>query len=208
MSSKIDALMPLIKKKFDAIRSDVSGIERNTEQRERVIKAICDYVTQTITTESKLLLSSFYSLLMDETLAHEPFLNNTKNKNIFYRLDIFSEISGKYNFSISEDIDYRQAHKKYSALLFPAGTIGIGVILSIALSKVIIIPVSLVVAGVLYCFISEQGENKNRYEFKAAINCYLDTVESELCIWLKDIEEFYNKQVEELISTLGNSIDG
>jgi len=207
MPSKIDALMPLIKEKFDNIRSDVSGIERNTEQKERVIKAVCDYVTQTITVESKLLLSSFYSILMDETLSHEPFLNNTRNKNRFYRLDIFSRISGKYNFSITEDIDYRQVYKKYSALPVPAGTIGIGVILSVALSRVVIIPISLVAAGVLYYFISEQGKNKNKHEFNAAINRYLDTVESELCIWFKNIEDFYNKHVEELISTLGNDGD-
>ena len=202
MPSKIETLMPSIKKIFIDIRSHVSGIERNTAQKDQVIKSVCDYVIQTITAESKSLLSSFYSNLMDETLSQGPFLNNTKNKNKFYRYDILNMIFEKYSFSVAENIDYEQAHEKYSYLPIPAGTAGIGVVLSIALSNAIILPVSLIFAGCLYYFISEKGKEKNRAEFKSAINHYLVSVESELCIWFKNIEDFYNKQVSELITTL------
>ena len=203
-SSKIEALMPSIKKTFVDIRSHVSDLEKNIEQKELVIKAVCDYVTQTITEESKSLLSTFYSSLMDETMSQEPFLNNTKNKNQFYRLDILNMIFEKYNFSVTKDIDYKQAYEKSSSLPVPAGAVGIGIILSIALSNFIIIPISLVIAGGLYYFISEQGKEKNKDGFKAAIDRYLDSVESELCVWFQNVEEFYDKQVEELLSTLGS----
>ena len=204
MSSKVEALMPSVKKLFDDIRSNVSGIERNTAHKEQVIKAVCDYVTQTLTAESKMLLSSFYSNLMDETLSHEPFLNNTRNKNRFYRREILKTILDKYNFSVTKDIDYQQAHSQYSSLPIPAGAAGIGVMLSIALSNVIILPVSLVIAGGLYYFISEQGKEKNSDEFRTAINRYLDSVESEFYGWFENIEDFYNTQVKELVSTLGS----
>ena len=208
MSSKVENIIPSVKKTFTDIRYHVSGIERNIIQKEKVIRAVCDYVTQTITTESKSLLSSFYSILMDETLSKEPFLNNTKNKNQFYRRDILNIIFEKYNFSITKDIDYKQAYEKYSSLPIPAGAAGIGVILSIALSNFIIIPVSLVIAGCLYYFISEQSKDKNKYEFKAAINSYLDLIESDLIYWFKDVEDFYNKQIDELISTFGSDNNG
>jgi hypothetical protein len=205
MSSKVEALMPSIKKLFENIRSEVSGIEQNTSQKENVIKAVCDYVTQTLTAESKSLLSSFYSILIDETLKQEPFLNNTRNKNKFYRCDIISTIYKKYNFSVTKDINYKLEYNKYSSLPIPAITVGIGIILSIALSKVIIIPVSLVIAGGLYYFISEQSKEKNKHEFKAAINSYLDSAESEFRIWFEKIEEYYNEQIKELIFTLGSN---
>ncbi|MDR0573788.1 MAG: hypothetical protein LBG96_07140 [Tannerella sp.] len=90
-SINLDALTPSINKVFEKIRSRISDMERHPEQRERIINAICDYVAQTITAESKSLLSSFYSSMVDETLAREPFLT-TRNKNKFYDKDILRNI--------------------------------------------------------------------------------------------------------------------
>jgi hypothetical protein len=201
-SNKIEIIRPSIEKVFKDIRSHVSGIEQDLTQKERIVNAVCDYVTKTITAESKSLLSTFYTSLMDETLNNEPFLNNTKNKNKFYRKDILSIIFEKYNFSINNNIDYKQAYEKSSSLPVPIGTAGIGIILSIALSNIIILPVSLVIAGGLYFAISEYEKDKNKEDFKSAIDCYLNSVESELYKWFKSIEDFYNKQVEEITSTL------
>ena len=202
MSQNINALKPYIKKLFDDIRSHVLDIENKPKQKERVMKEICDYVMQKITAESKSMLSSFYSSLIDDTLSQEPFLNNTKNKNKFYRRDIMSLIFEKYNFSTGKDIDYKQAYDKYYSLPISFGTAGIGIILSIALSKIIIIPVSLIVAGSLYYFISEQEKKKNKDKYKISIELYLDSIESEILVWFENIEAFYNKQVEELKSNL------
>jgi hypothetical protein len=196
-SANIEALLPSINKTFEDIRSHVSDIERHTAQRDRIIKAICDYVTQTITAESKSLLSSFYSGMMYQTLGNEPFLT-VRNKNKFYDKDIRSIIFDRYNFSVSEDINYTQANEKCKALPIPAGTAGLGVILSVALSQVVIFPISLIIAGGLYYFISEYEKDKGHSEFMVAINRYINSVKGELIIWFEHIEAFYNEQVEEL----------
>jgi hypothetical protein len=196
-SANIDALLPSINKTFEDIRSYVSGIERHTDQRDRIIRSICDYVTQTITAESKSLLSSFYSKIMDQTLGNEPFLT-ARNKNKFYDKDIRGMIFDRYNFSVSEDINYSQANEKCKAMPLPAGTAGLGIILSIALAKVAILPMSLIIAGGLYCFISKYEKDKAQNEFMTAINRYIHSVKGELIIWLEHIEAFYNEQVEEL----------
>jgi hypothetical protein len=196
-SVNIEALKPSINKTFEDIRSHIYDIERNTTQRNRIAKAICDYVTLAITAESKSLLSSFYSNMMDQTLGHEPFLT-TKNKNRFYDKDIRGIIFSKYNFSVNKTINYSQANEKYRALPLPAGVAGLGVILSIALSKAIILPISLVIAGGLYYLLSQYEKSKNKREFISTINRYLASVKEELIVWFEHIETFYNDQVEEL----------
>jgi hypothetical protein len=85
------------------------------------------------------------------------------------------------------------------------GTAGLGIILSIALSQPLILPISLVVTVGLYYCISEYEKSKDQNEFSAAINRYLDSVENELIIWFEHIEEFYKEQVEELKQTIEGS---
>jgi hypothetical protein len=143
------------------------------------------------------LLSTFYSQLADETLGKEPFLT-AKNKNRFYERKYRSMIYDKYSFSIADSIDYKEASKKCVALLVSAGTAGLGVVLSIALSKVIILPFALVIAGGLYYCISEYEKTKRQEDFIFAINRYLYSAKSELLKWFENIEIFYNKQAEEL----------
>jgi hypothetical protein len=206
-SANIEALRPSINKTFEDISSRVSDIGRNTAQRDRIIKAICDYVTQTITAESKSLLSSFYSGMMDQTLGNEPFLT-AMNKNKFYRKNIRGMIFDRYNFSVSEDINYTQANEKYKALPIPVGTAGLGVILSVVLSQAVILPISLIIAGGLYYFISEYEKNKGQGEFMAAINQYINSVKGELIIWFEHIEKFYNEQVDELKTSIRGDNNG
>lgn len=205
-STNIEALKPSINKTFEDIRSHISGIEQNTTQRDRIVKAICDYVTLAITAESKSLLSSLYSAMRDQTLKCEPFLT-TKNKNIFYDKDIRGIIFNKYNFSVNKTINYRQANEKHRALLLPAGVAGLGAILSIALSKAIILPISLIIAGGLYYLISKYEKSKNQGEFISAINRYLASVKEELIVWFEHIETFYNEQVEELKHSCSGGYD-
>jgi hypothetical protein len=206
-SANIEALLPSINKTFEDIRSHVSDIERNTSQRDRIIRAICDYVTQTITAESKSLLSSFYSGMMDQTLGNEPFLT-ARNKNKFYDRDIRSMIFDRYNFSVSEDINYTQADEKCKAMPIPVGTAGLGVILSVALSQAVILPISLIIAGGLYYYISEYEKNKGQGEFMAVINRYINSVEGDLIIWFEHIEKFYNEQVDELKTSIKGDNNG
>jgi hypothetical protein len=208
-SDNLQAIKPLIDKVFVPIRSHISEIEHNMTGagKDQITKAICDYVTLTLTAESKSLLSTFYSRLADETLGKEPFLT-TKNKNKFYDRDYRSMIYEKYSFDITGNLDHKVSDVQSSNLPLSVGVAGIGVVLSIALSQIVIIPVSLVVAGSLYYFISENEKNKNREDFIAAASHYLDSAKEELFIWFENIESFYNAQVEELKRSISGGSNG
>jgi hypothetical protein len=199
--------MPLIDEVFEQLSSRISEIERITAGKDRIVKAICDYVTLTATAESKSLLSTFYSRLADDTLSKKPFLT-AKNKNKFYECDFRSMIYKKYSFSTNENINYKEANTEISALPLPVGTVGIGVILSFVFSKTIIIPISLVVAGGLYYCIHEYERNKNEAEFIASIRRYLNSIKGELVIWFQNIEIFYNEQVEHLKNDITGKENG
>jgi hypothetical protein len=202
-STNIQAIIPLIDKVFEQLHSRVSEIEHCTAGKDQIIKAVCDYVTLSLTAESKALFSTFYSRLADETLSKEPFLT-TRNKGKFYDKDFRSMIYEKYSFSTEMNIDYKHANEKYTALPLPLGTAGLGVILSVVFAKAIIIPISLVIAGGLYYCISEYEKTKNEAEFTSSIQKYLNSIKGELIVWFENIEVFYNEQVE----ALKKSIDG
>lgn len=202
-STNIQAIIPFIDKVFEQFHSRVSEIEHCTAGKDQIVKAVCDYVRLSLTAESKSLFSTFYSRLADETLSKDPFLT-TRNKGKFYDKDFRSMIYEKYSFATEMNIEYKQANEKCAALPLPVGTVGLGVILSIVFAKVIIIPVSLVVAGGLYYCILEYEKNKNETEFTSSIQKYLNSIKSELIVWFESIEAFYNEQVE----ALKKSIDG
>jgi len=196
-SDNIKAITLSIIKVFENINSHICEIDQNAMSREEIVKAICNYVTQTVTAESKSLLFSFYSLMMDATLGKEPFIT-TKNKNKFYDYDIRSKIFEKYNFTTEVEINYNQVNEILNALPIPAGVLGIGVVLSIALSKAIIVPISVLIAGGVYYIVKEDKKKKNQAEFVSSIKKYLDSVKDELILWFENIEIYYNGQVEEL----------
>lgn len=194
-------LEPLIDKAFSTMRERVHEIERETLNRKETAKAICDYVSATIAAESKSLVSSLYTQLSEETLGKEPFLT-TRNKNKFYEKDIWALIFDKYSFSTQEKIDYDVVDANVAALPVPLGTAGLGAVLSIALSKTIIIPIALVVAGGLYLFIRDKKQKSNTENFISAIDSYLETIKRELMVWFESIEYFYKQQVEEIKASL------
>jgi hypothetical protein len=201
MSSANQYLKPLLDNVFSKIRTRVAEIEREEGNRERITQDICNYVSNTIAAESRSLVSSLYTKLLEETFSKEPFLT-TRNKNKFYEKDIWSMIYDKYSFSTQEKINYEQASKNIASLLVPATALGLGVVLSIALSKVIIILIALVVSGCLYYFILKNKKTTNKDDFAQAIGAYLDSVKRELLVWFENIERFYYEQLEEIKATL------
>jgi hypothetical protein len=208
-SDNLQAIKPLIDKVFAQMRSRVSEIEHNMAGagKDQIAKAVCDYVTLTLTAESKSLLSTFYSRLADETLGKDPFLT-TKNKNRFYDHDFRNIIYEKYSFDTTESFDYKASDVRSANLPLPVGAVGVGVVLSIALSQFVIIPIAFIVAGSLYYFISENEKNKTRDEFIAAVIRYLDSTKKELIIWFENIESFYNTQVEALKRSISGGSNG
>ena len=200
MSSVKEFVSPLLEKSFAEMRARISEIERESRDREQVMKVICDYVGTYVSAESKSIVSSLYTKLSAETLNSEPF-SKAKNKNIFYEKDIWSMIFDKYSFSTQEKMDYKPTNKSF-AIVPPLATTGIGVVLSIALSKAIITPVALVVSAGLYFFICENIKPSNTARFTSAIDGYLEKIKSELLVWFKNIEHFYHQQVNEVIASL------
>jgi hypothetical protein len=197
MSLANEYLPPLIEKTFSEMRARITEIEREAGDRERIATAICDYVSAFIAAESKSLASSLYTKLSEETLGKEPFIT-ARNQNKFYEKDIWAMIFDKYSFAIQEKIDYKQVNENIDALPVPLGAASFGIILSIALSKAIIIPIALIVAGGLYYFIRENKKTANTDNFVFAIDSYLESIKSGLMVWFEHIENFYHEQVEEV----------
>ena len=200
MQSVKEIASPLLEKSFAEMRANISEMVQKSRYREQIVKVICDYVGTYVTGESKSIVSSLYTKLSAETLKSDPF-STAKNKNIFYEKDIWSMIFDKYSFSTQEKINYRQTPESF-AIVPPLATTGIGVALSIALSKAIIAPIALVVSMGLYFYIRGSIKTSNTIIFIMAIDAYLNTIKRELMEWFENIEQFYHQQVDEVIASL------
>jgi hypothetical protein len=201
MSLAKQHLEPLIEKTLQEMHSRIVEIAHETGNREQIAEAICNYAGSYLSAESKSLMSSLYKVLSEETLGKEPFVT-ARNRNKFYEKDIWAMIFDRYSFEAPGKINYAQVDEKLAALPVPLATAGLGVVLSIALSKVIIIPIALVVAGGLYYFLRENKKTLNTDNFVSAIDVYLERIKRELLEWLENIEDFYHQQVAEVIKTL------
>jgi hypothetical protein len=201
MSFAKPQLETLIEKAFQEMRNRIAEIMHEAGNREQIAEAICNYVGNYLAAESKSLVSSLYKILSEETLGKEPF-TTARNQNKFYDKDIWAMIFNKYSFAAQEKINYAEVNENLAALPVPLVTAGVGIILSIALSKAIIIPIALVIAAGLYFLLREKKKASNTNDFISAIDVYLETIKRELLVWLENIECFYHQQVEEVIKTL------
>jgi len=205
-STHIEGLKPWINKTFSEMQARIAEIERSRGSRDAIIEAICKYVSQTVTAESRLLLMTLCSRMSDETLASGDF-PTARERNKFHRKGIGDLIYDKYNFTTTEVINYAEAKANYIALSVSVGSVGIGVVLWKVLHYSWIIPIALVVAGGLYYFLSEQEKSKRQVKFSEAIHSYLDQVKQGLISWLEGVEVFYNEQVEDLKKSMAGGSD-
>jgi hypothetical protein len=201
MPSTREYVKPLIEKAFFEMKSRIVEIERETVNRDKIAEAICNYAGNYLAAESMSLVASLYKILSEETFGKDPFLS-ARNRNKFRGKNIKSMIFNKYSFQAQGKINYTEVNANLAAIPIPAAEAGLGIVLSIALSKAIIVPVSLVIAAGLYFFLREKTKYSNTDNFVSAINSYLETLKRELMIWLENIESFYHEQVAEVIKTL------
>ncbi|NQX62594.1 hypothetical protein [Paenibacillus qinlingensis] len=186
---------------IDEIAKEIANIKVSSKNYDVTTREICSYVSSKVAAQCKGLMSTLYTELSSETLKGEIFKDNA-NKNKFYDLDLRSHIYEKYNFEPANKINFKAANSQLVALGIPVGVFGIGVALTLSLSNIIVIPVALVVAVLLYPVIKKGLDSFNKQQYYATVQKYMNGLKIELLSWFDSIQTYYLKQVDELIKTL------
>lgn len=198
LNKHLHELFIRLKSESDKIASES---RTNTDATERIMRL----VSSRLSAAAEGYLIDIYAYLSDE-IEQSDFFKNPDNLNAFYRLNLRTELSEKYQFNI-EDIDaykkgieYKEINRLYTAAGAAAGTLALGGILKFALSSVVSIPFAVVIAGavVAACATYFALPTKNRREYKKAVEKFLDDLESDMSNWFVDIQVYFIDRVNTL----------
>lgn len=203
-----DILKSKIDKMFDEISEKVSDAIAVSTTKEIAADNISRIVASATTSRSKTMLSDMYSDLSKAVLDK---ISDVSIQNRFYEADLRKEIFDKYDFlSNLENFDYKEINRLKISLGVGAGALAVGgtgigiyAALSHALISTLVIPIAIVFAVAVGAFCASYfvaTEKINKSKFKAAILAYLEAVKKDYISWFDEIEVYFNKRVEEIMS--------
>ena len=179
----------------DTNKSIVSGMS-DKQVIDRITKATVNKISH----ESKMIISSVYNMLMNDTLS-EDFFQEPSNKALFYELNILKKLNNKFNFEVPTHINYEESKKELNTLI-KAGNITIvtiGGIVSIKFKSFFPIGISVIVAlAITFGIILLNNKTNNKSNINNIIFEYLNGIKKGLLAWIETIEIYYDEQIEEL----------
>ena len=169
---------------------------------------IIEIVSSETVTRSKTLITDMYSEMSQYTLSTEVFID-PEMQSKFYEANIRGDVLSKYNFEIDslnikkEGLDFKEVSRLYYSIVASAGTITLGGILKFTLSNKQSVPFIMIIAGAVAVFCISYLKimpERNKNAFIEAIYIFLDDTMKEFLKWFDDIEAYYERRVEELVS--------
>jgi len=197
------------KKKIEAyIQKIIDGLMKDTNESissgmsdRQVIDRITKAAVNKITPESKMIMSSVYNMLMDQTLSEESF-QDPEIKTEFYQMDILKDLNSKFTFEVPAHIDYQESKKELDNWI-KGGSVAIvvvGGVASIKFKSFIPVGISLAVAlaAIMGMIIYNNSKNNNKTNINGLVTEYLNSVQESLLAWVETIESYYDEKVEQL----------
>ena len=205
-------IMPKVDKMFGELKTRVASIITESSTSKEATDKITETVSSELATRSKSLLSDMLFDLNDSLMETEYFSDITK-QNRFTEVNLRKEILDKYKFTASTTIDYKEASKKINALAVGGGTflvggaieIGYVLIKGLSLSTLVPTPISVLIVASMGAALADYyavEPNRSKKALKTAIDNYLDKAKTQFIGWFDEVENYYNKRVEEIKLTI------
>lgn len=197
---------------FDNLRKKTPHIIADSSDSNEAINKIVELVSSELTTRSKTILSDMLFDLSD-SLMETDFFADIVRQNRFYEINLRQEILSKYQFAVSDSMNYKEASKEIQAFkvgaitLVGGGVVDVGMVLISCLSKSSLAPIpiwaliaaSIGVALTDYLVIEPK---KNKKALADAVDSYLVQTKQQFMDWFDEVECFFNKRVEEIKHTM------
>lgn len=205
-------IKPKIDKLFNDLRAEIQKIVVDSNSANEAMNRIFQRVSSETSVRSKTMLSDMLFNLDDE-VSQTPFFADTTRRNKFTVTNLRQEILSKYQFSLNTTINYKEVARIEHAAKVGCGTLAIGGVLEIGavlisglpISNLVPIPIGVLViaafgsAAVDYIAVQPSRNKKNLY---LAIDNYLIEVHINFMRWFDEIENYYNKRVNEIKKTI------
>lgn len=205
-----------IKPKVDKMFSDLDKqakaiIAGSTSMNDAVTRAT-RLVSSEVSTRSKTILSDMLDDLTNALMETEFFTDISK-QNAFYRVNLQEEILGKYQFTPSASVNYKEASRTVQALkvggiTLAAGAfveVGVVLIAGLSLSSLVPIPVSVLVVASIGAALADYyaiEPAKNKKNLALAFDGYLTQAKQQFLNWFDEVEKYFNTRVEEIKQTM------
>ena len=207
-----EAIKPKVETIFDGLWQKADSIISECNSVNEAVSRITRIVGSETSTQSKVILSDMlYDL--EKSLFETPFFENPERRNKFRVQNLRREIIDKYQFAASDDVDYQEASRMMQALkvggaAFVIGGIGeIGVILvkRLSFSNLVPVPIGVLVVAALGTALADYlavEPSRSKKRFRQVVNSYLKDVQQQLLLWFDEVENYYNKRVDEIRQTI------
>lgn len=163
---------------------------------QQIIDKVISIAVKKFTSESKMVMSSVYNMMMEHTLAN-PIFQNAQNKAAFYERDILKELNSKFLFDVPKYIDYEESKAEIKKWIAAGVIVIVGGIISIPTDNLIPIGIAIIVAGVMLFILNDWGK-KTKYDINKLIKDYLHDVKKTMIEWLNTVQVYYDECVYEL----------
>lgn len=207
-----ETIKPKVVKIFNGLWQKADSIISECNSVNEAVSRITRVVASETSTQSKVILSDMlYDL--EKSLFEAPFFENPERRNKFRMQNLRREIMDKYQFAASDDIDYQEASRKMQAFKVGGATFvigGIGAIGSVlvkrlSFSSLVPVPIGVLVAAALGTALTDYlavEPRRSKKQFRQVANSYLKDVQQQLLLWFDEIENYYNKRVDEFRQTI------
>lgn len=192
-----------IEKIFNDLRTEAHDLVGEMTSTTETVRRICQRVSSETASRSKTILSDMLFDLSD-SLLQKSFFTDITQQNKFTELNLRQEILNKYQFKASTAVDYQEASSIIQAIKVGGGTLAIGAVLKAGLSSLIIVPVGVLIAaafGAAMVNYFALEPNKNKKNLLQEIDKYFSEAQQQLLNWFDDVENYFNKRVDEIKQT-------
>lgn len=197
---------------FDDLRKRVNTIVSESSTSKEATKKITKLVSSELATRSKSILSDMLFDLTDALMETDYFKDIAK-QNRFTEINLRQEILSKYQFAPSETVDYNEASRAINALMVVGttfvvgGAIEVGYILITELTfpSLVPIPIGVLIVASIGAALADYYAIEPKRSKKAmvsAVDNYLDQTQKQFIGWFDEIENYFNKRVEEIKQTI------
>lgn len=186
-----------VDKLIAGLKGDTERAKNNGVSGEQLIEKVTSMTVSKLTPESKMILSSAYTMMMEHTLAEEYFADSA-HKVAFYSADILKELSKKFDFAVPSEINYEKVDAEVAKMMASGAVIVVGGIVSFTLKSWIPIGIAVVIAGIMAFVLKNNGGTSSVKNIDSIINEYYASVKKSLLAWVDSIDAYYDKAVVEL----------
>ena len=171
----------------------------------QIIEKITSITVNKLTVESKMILSSTYNMLLEQTMK-KPEYSDAERKAAFYRLDILGNINKKFTFEVPNQINYEESRNEVNKWIIGGACAAVAAGGGVSLRFKSLIPIGIavgavVIAGIIIAIMSYilgDNQDKGSSDIRSVINQYYAEVQKALLSWVRSIEDYYDKCVADI----------